>query len=212
MDTSAVLKEAWAAVENAGLPDKIHEAAFKEALRLIAPLPSAATVQQSGQAGKPGSGLSTGGGAGSNGSAPSGDDQSESAITASENDLLERVATGTGTDLEVLLNLVHLDNGQLRISLPGIKLGKNNADKTRMIARIFTIVRSFGLNEDDTSVELVRDEAQRLKCYDSANFTAQLSKLNGYITKGTGANRRIQAKGPGIAEFPGLMKKLAEES
>ncbi len=98
--------------------------------------------------------------------------------------------------------------------MPGIKLGKNNADRTRAIAAIFTVVRSFGLDEDETSVELVRDEAQRLKCYDSANFSSQLKVLQsqGYVLKGSGSNRRIQVKGTGIAEFPNLVSKLSGDS
>src|SRR5947209_9502749 len=37
MDVSATLKTAWKAVESAGLPEQIQEAAFREAVRLLAP-------------------------------------------------------------------------------------------------------------------------------------------------------------------------------
>ncbi len=125
---------------------------------------------------------------------------------------MTKTSAGTNTSASALENLIHLDDGRLRLSLPGIKLGKNNADRTRAIAAIFTIVRSFGLDEDDTSVELVRDEAQRLKCYDSANFSSHLKALQGFVIKGSGNNRRIQAKGPGIKAFPDLVSKLMGES
>lgn len=215
MSTRQVLKEAWSAVEQADLPEKIHEVAFKEAVRLIAPPVHAASVQQQGQAGKPGArGSKVGDGAGSSASGPSEGGQAQGKITMADRDLVEKVATGTGADAELLDNLIHIDEGVLRLNLPGIKLGKNNADRTRAIAAVFTIVRSFGLDEDDTSVELVRDEAQRLKCYDSANFSSQLKVLQGqgYVIKGSGNSRRIQAKGPGISEFPNLVKKLRGDS
>ncbi len=206
MSTSSVLKEAWAAVEEAGLPERIHEAAFREAVRLISP----ATTGSS-------SGGSSGGSSGARASNTSAGASAvgtpgEGAITIDEDELLRRVATGTGADLSALSNLIYVDDGELRLILPGIKLGKNNADRTRTIAALFTVVRSFGLNEDDTSVELVRDEAQRLKCYDSANFASQLKALQGFVIKGTGANRRIQAKGPALSEFPALVAKLAGEA
>lgn len=213
MSTPAeVLKEAWSAVEDAGLPEKIQEAAFREAVRLIAP-PAPVSVQ-SGREGKPGRGSGGSGNAGSKGSggSNSGGEGEENAITMSEEDLVSKVAIGTGADAEHLENLIYLDDGVLHINLPGIKLGKNNADRTRTIAAIFTIMRSFGLDEDDTSVELVRDEAQRLKCYDSANFSSQLKALQGFVIKGSGVNRRIQAKGPGISEFPNLVSRLAGDA
>lgn len=210
MSTSSVLKDAWCAVEEAGLPEKIHEVAFREAVRLIVP-PSSVAPTQAGRAAKL---SSSSGGAGSKGSDSSSGQVAGDSITLSEDELLQKVAAGTGAELDVLTNLVHLEDGGLRISIPGIKMGKNNADKTRMIARIFTIVRAFGLNEDDTLVEMVRDEAQRLKCYDSANFSSQLKVLQGqgYVIKGAGGNRRIQAKGTGISEFPGLVSKLLGDS
>ena len=113
---------------------------------------------------------------------------------------------------EKLDELVHLDAGVLRVSIPGIKLGKSNADKTRAIAQILSIVRGFGLDEDETSLELVRAEAQRLKCYDSANFSSQVKVLNGYLITGSGTNRRIRAKSAGIAAFPELVDSLLGES
>ena len=37
MEVSETLKKAWTAVEDAGLPEKIQEAAFREAVRLLIP-------------------------------------------------------------------------------------------------------------------------------------------------------------------------------
>lgn len=206
MSTSSVLKEAWAAVEEADLPERIHEVAFREAVRLIAPATTSASGvgSSSGSSGARSSNTAVG--------ASAAGTPSEGTITIDEDELVRRVANGTGADLGALSNLIYVDEGALRLNLPGIKLGKNNADRTRTIAALFTVVRSFGLDEDDTSVELVRDEAQRLKCYDSANFASQLKALQGFVIKGTGANRRIQAKGPGVSEFPALVAKLAGDA
>lgn len=205
--TSSVLREAWSAVKEAGLPEPIHEVAFREAVRLIAPsMVAAAQPTRSGHA-NTGSALTTASGS-QTGTSKRLD---ENAISLSEDDLVRNVSISTGADAVALGNLVYLDGGVLRLKLPGIKLGKNNADRTRTIAALFTVVRSFGLDEDDTSVELIREEAQRLKCYDSTNFSSQLKALQGFVIKGAGSNRRIQAKGPGISEFPNLVAKLTGE-
>lgn len=210
MEVSETLKKAWAAVEDAGLPDKIHEVAFREAVRLLVPVPvvtaaPAGAPRVSGQTGKSGS---TGGGAGTGGSGGGGSNDDGTKITEAEDAIFHKVEMHTGVSRTKLEELVHLDDGVLKISIPGLRLGKNNADKTRAIAQIITIVRGFGLDEQETSVELVRAEAQRLRCYDQANFAAHLGKLNGYLITGSGTNRRIRAKSAGIQSFTVLVDSL----
>ena len=210
MEVSETLKTAWTAVEDAGLPEKIQEVAFREAVRLLVPTQIVAAVapRTSGQTGKA---ARTSGSAGSDTSG-GGFDGDGSRITEAESTLLDKVEQHTAVPREKLEELVHLDDGVLKVSLPGIKLGKNNADKTRAIAQVLTIVRGFGLDEDETSLELVRAEAQRLKCYDSANFSSQVKALNGYLITGSGANRRIRAKSGGINGFPAFVDSLLGES
>jgi hypothetical protein len=212
-EVSEVLKQAWDAVEAANLPSEIQAVAFREAVRLMSPAEaaSAGAHTQGGTARSGGSGGAGGSGSGSSkGATGSG---SANAITVDEAEIYARVAEQTGVDREKLEELVHLDDGVLKISIPGIKLGTNNAEKTRSIAQILTIVRGFGLEEHETSVELIRAEAQRLKCYDSANFSSHLGKLRGgYLITGTGINRRIRAKAGGIHAFPDLVDSILSDS
>ncbi|WP_101653124.1 hypothetical protein [Brevibacterium ihuae] len=213
MDVSETLKKAWTAVEDAGLPENIQGVAFREAVRLLVPTQGgaaapAAAPRTSGQSGK--SGATSGStGSGASGGGSNGDG---SKITEAESTILDKVEQHTGVSREKLEELVHLDDGVLKVSLPGIKLGKNNADKTRAIAQILTIVRGFGLDENETSLELVRAEAQRLKCYDSANFSAQVKVLSGYLIIGSGTNRHIRAKSGGINGFPAFVDSVLGES
>lgn len=205
MEVSELLKKAWEAVEAADLPDTIHEVAFREAMRVMAPQLSAPTTGTGQRVGKPSRTGMTGTG-GSSGGGPNG----EVGIGATEEEMLDKVAGQTGVDRTRLEEIVHLDGDVLKVSIPGIKLGRNNADKTRTVAQILTIVRGFGLDETGTSVELVRAEATRLKCYDPANFSAHLGKLNGFIITGAGTSRRIRAKAVGIQAFPALVDSLLE--
>jgi hypothetical protein len=205
MEVSEMLKRAWTAVEDAGLPERIHEVAFREAMRMLVPAPSAPIA--AAPQGKPGGtrGTSTGG-SGDGGS------DGDGGIGVTEDEIFDKVVAQTGVDRDKLKEVVHLDGDVLKVSIPGIKLGKNNAEKTRAVAQILTIVRGFGLDEAETSVQVVRAEAMRLKCYDSANFSSQLGRLNGFLLTGSGTNRRIRAKAGGIQAFPAFVDSLLGDS
>jgi hypothetical protein len=197
-ELSATLRKAYEAVTAAEIPERLQEAAFREAMRILSPsIQSHVTInpvapgQVVGGAGVP---------------AP-GDGDAVPAV--SEEEMYARVAQQTGADGD---KIEHMDGDVPKITIPGLKLGKNNAEKTRAIAQILTIVRGFGLGENDTPLDVVRNEATRLKCYDSANFAAQLSKLDGFVLTGSGQSRRIRAKASGIQAFPALVDRLIGEA
>lgn len=215
MDVSETLKRAWAAVEDAGLPVTVREVAFREAVRLLAPVPvvqtnapTAPQARASGPTRKPSPTNRRGAPNDRVGDAASNGDGSK--ITESEDAIFGRVETQSGVSHEKLEELAHVDEGTLRVSLPGIKLGKNNAERTRAIAQILTILRGFGLDEQDTSLELIRAEAQRLRCYDQNNFSSHLTALKGYQITGSGQNRRIRAKSVGINGFSAFVDSLLD--
>lgn len=203
MEVSEVLREAWTAVEVAGLPEKIHEVAFREAVRLMVPASSVPAAAP--QAGKPNGHASTGGSAGRSSS-------SEGRISVSEDEMYSKVVVQTGVDRDKLEQVVHLDDDGPRVSIAGLKLGKNNAERARAVAQILTITRGFGMEENETSLEIIRAECDRLRVYDSANFSSHMKAMQGYVINGTGQNRRLRAKGPGIAAFPGLVDSLLGDS
>lgn len=197
MEVSDTLKAAWSAVESAELPEKIHEVAFREAVRLIAPIQYGAAV---------GGGLLQPAGydAGVRRTAPeaSGDG---TIPEVSEREIYDRVATNAGVDRDLLEQLVHLDGDAIKISVAGLKLGRNNAERTRAVAQILAVCRGFGFEETDTSLEVIRAECDRLKVYDRDNFSSQIKALNGYVITGSGNSRRLRARGAGIEAFPTLV-------
>ena len=125
--------------------------------------------------------------------------------------MYDRVVAQTGVDKAKLERLVLLDDDGPRVALPGIKLGKNTADKMRAVSQVLTIVRGFGLEEDATSLDAIRAECQRLKVYDSANFSTTVTKMDGYAVSGTTQNRKLRARGPAIQAFPDLVDRLLGE-
>ena len=201
MEVGETLKRAWAAVKDAGLPESIHEVAFREAVRLMAPGPAASAPSLAAPqvASLGGSGKGNVDGASSNGAG---------GITVPEAKIYDRVVAQTGVDRDKLEQLVHLDGEVLKVSVPGLKLGKTNAERARAVAQILTITRGFGVEESETSLELIRAECDRLRVYDQNNFSSHMKALVGFVVTGTGANRRVRAKGPGIAAFPSLVDNL----
>jgi hypothetical protein len=202
MDVSETLKKAWAAVQEAGLPQEMHEVAFREAVRLLAPTGNGSAAVS--WAGKP-NGNSTAEHAGRS----NGENANESGTPGiAESEMYDLVVQQTGVDREKLERVVHLDADGPRISMAGIKLGKNNAERTRVVAQVLAITRGFGMGESDTPLEVIRAECDRLKVYDLNNFSAQLKALNGYVITGAGQSRRLRAKGTGISAFAGVVDDL----
>lgn len=188
-----LLKAAWEIVESLGLPEDLRLFAFQEALTRLEPN---GKLETSIAHDKP-EGME--------------ESRSDGVIALSEREMLKRVSEGTGANLDELEQLVYLDDGVPRISRPGIKLGRNNAERTRAVASILAICGTFSSEEDEIPVELVREEAQRLKVYDPANFAAHLKALPGFVVKGSGPNRRLQARATAIDNFAELVSSLAGE-
>ncbi|MCO1580596.1 hypothetical protein M8C13_33055 [Crossiella sp. SN42] len=202
MEVSETLKKAWAVVQEADLPESIHEVAFREAVRLLA-------SAGNGLAGEPRVGNHYGGRtAGQNDASIREGSNGDGVPPLTENEMYDRVAQQTDVDRNKLERIIHLDDGDPKISIAGIKLGKKNAERARAVAQILTITRGFGLGESETSLEVIRAECDRLKVYDANNFSSHMKALNGYVINGSGQNRRLRAKGPGVAAFADLVNKV----
>lgn len=187
-----MLKKAWEAVEKADVPEHVQPYAFKEAMRVIAPDSASSRRSPAGFGAHTSSGTS--------------EDAGGAAITEAE--MLDKIVVATGVDSAALEQLIHLDDDGPRISIPGTKVAKNNADATRTVASILTVVRDFGLGEKETPVKVIRNEVDRLRVYDPANFSKHLESLPGFQVVGTGQGRRIRSKTAGIKEFPELVDRL----
>ena len=201
MNVGKVLKEAWAAVEEADLPDDLRSTAFQEAVRLLTP---SAVTPASAPSAAPNP-IDT------RRAEPLGSSPNDGGTGPTEEQIYARVVAQTGVDRDKLERVVHLDGDAIRVSLPGLKLGKTNAERARVVAQLVTVVRGFGYEEGETSLELIRAECERLKVYDSANFSSHMKALNGFVVTGTGQNRKVRAKGPGIQAFPTVVDNLLGE-
>lgn len=190
MELAESIKTAWAAVEESGVPDQMQELAFKEALRSLL-----GTTPQNG----PGSGLRT----------PltpqfkDSDGEQEQEITASEEEVIQRVSDETGVPVEKLEAVFHIDGDVVKLIGPHGKYGSSTSDQARSVARIVTVVRKLGMGHADTSFETIKDACESKHCYDSKNFASQhMPRIDGFVVKGDGRNRRLEAKGGGYHGVP----------
>ena len=208
MELAESIKTAWAAVEDSGVPENMQELAFKEALRSLL-----GTTQPVAPAGR-GFGVGTGAGSGS-ASKQSGSDPVEADGTSAvdEQAVIAAVSEHTGVPPEKLEQLFHVDNGAVKVSVNHNALGKNSADKARATAQIITVVRKVGMGHNDTDFDIIRDECQRKHFYDSKNFASgHMPGIDGFVVKGEGRNKRLEARTSGINAFPGLIEKVLGDS
>lgn len=204
MDVSETLQKAWKAVEDAGLPTEVREAAFREAVRLLSPATGTAAPATATAAPAPApparpvpeEGVTRG---------------SEEAVTVtvSEEEMYERVARETGVAREKIEHLVHIEDDGPHFSIPGNKLGKSQAMQIRTVAQVLTILRLYGLGESETPIDVIRSECKRLKVYDDKNFSTLMGKVDGFVKTESG---RLKAKVAGKKAFPDLVDQLLGES
>ena len=202
-DLTEVLRNAWAAVEAAHLPEEIKPIAFKEAVRILSPVESAPPAS-------PKVPLATDRSANRGDAAANDAGEPDTAPNApDERAVLDRVAAQTGANRAKLEHLIYLDEGVVRINVAGVRLGKSSAERVRVVAQLVTTVRDFGLEEKETPLDVIRAECDRLRVLDAPNFAAHMKNVPGYVINGSGSNRRLRARPAGVQAFPDLVDGLA---
>ena len=209
MELTESIRTAWAAVEDAGVPEHMQEVAFKEALRsLLGPARDGALSPPGARAGA-GSRAKDAGGSGSKLDDSEGSEGGDGTTAVDERAVITAVSEHTGVPVEKLEQVFHVDNGVVKLSVNHTALGKNSAEKARATAQIITVVRKIGMGHNDTDFDLIRDECQRKHFYDSKNFaSAHMPGIDGFVVKGEGRNKRLEARTTGINAFPGLVDKV----
>jgi hypothetical protein len=198
MLTSDVIKEAWSAVTEAGLPDVVKETAFREVLRFM--------LTGSGPVGKPRFNPRSTGSEGGTVSSQGGD---SGTVEVDEAEVFAKVEHETGVSAEKLERILMIDDGVIKMIMPGKDIGKNTAEAARVVAQVITVVGAYGLDRRDTEYEVIRKECDRLRVYDSKNFASKhLPNIPGFVTKGSGSARRLEAKAVGVKAFSEVVDTL----
>lgn len=183
MEANEVLTKAWAAVKESGVPESLYEAAFKEAVALIAKPASDGPAGERGQ--RPNSGAS----------ANSGAAQDETVKSSDTDAALQRFASESGIDASELIEVFYFDpDGTPHLNVAGRKLGSSTTARAKAVATAITAAYYFADDEVQISVEKIRAECERLKCYDVKNFYNHMGSATGTVLSGAGNSRALRAK------------------
>lgn len=182
VEAHELIAQAWKAVEKAGVPEALHETAFKEAVAFLRGTEtdgpaSGGTASTAKRAAKraPAKRAAT--------RAPA-SRQASTTVTADvdEDTFFRDLAHESGVpedDLRDILNLTK--DGKVQVTPPTRTLGKTQAEQAKTVIALVAGARSRGLGERPVSADAVRREVERKGCFQVNNFAAKhLGPLKGF--------------------------------
>lgn len=195
MEPHEVLAKAWAEVELAGLPETLHQVAFREAVSLLSG-PRDRQVATTPPAPSP-----------EDKSAPQPGTRPRRKGAASE--VFEKFSEETSIPVSELEDVFHFEGETVQVIGPARKLGENRADQSRRIVLLLAGAYYYALDQEQVDIGVVRDECKRLKCFDSNNFSGYAGDTAGVVVTGTGRSKNVRMKSD--AASLGLLKTAISE-
>lgn len=180
MEADEVLTKAWSAVQASGVPEGLYEVAFREAVALLKGTSGAR------RAAPPADGTAAAEGA---------NDGVVEAAPADTEALIQKFADESGIDVSELVEVFFFDaDGSAHLNVAGRKLGESTAAKAKAVATAIAAAYHYAADEPTVSVELIRAECTRLKCFDKKNFFAHMGAAPGTVLSGSGSSRVLRIK------------------
>lgn len=172
MDAGEVLKQAWAAVESAGIPEALHEPAFREAIRLIeaAGVTAGATNRTHEGSTPKQTPLKKAPSKAPPKKAPAPGVEIPTYPEISEDEFFATLATESDVDEAEIRQVLQFANGAVHVLLPTKRLGGSAAQQARTVIALVGGARFGGFGEKPVSLEAVRAEVDRKNCYQQNNF------------------------------------------
>jgi hypothetical protein len=197
MDVAKVLKDAWQAVQDSGVPKELQKTAFNRAIDMLGgappaqppivpPPPPGATTQPAG-ASNP---LTP---------PPNGSD---------EDNFYAKLTKETGVPRERLESVVHLDQGVPKMAINPNKLTSGKKAGQQFIARVILTARHLWLDESETAIAEVRAECERYGFLDG-NFAKHIKQLDdpGLTQIGSGQGLKVKVRKNYISDFGTFLTK-----
>lgn len=187
MKTSELLRRAWEAVQESGVPESIQAAAFAAAAaheRQLAadvrpderPAPRSRNGRKGGKRKQQTSASLT--------TADAIDDQP---AAVDEGAFFAKLSSESSVDESDLRDVLSLSNGTVHVTPPTRKLGTSTTEQARHVIALVAGARSFGLGERPVDADAVRTELDRKRCYQRNHFAERhLGALRGF---NAGANQ-----------------------
>jgi hypothetical protein len=195
METDEILKKAWQAVRESGVPEPLQEAAFNRAVDLLSGGDGEAPAG-SGRGGKR-SGRRRGTPAAGKRRKPRKASTERTPQDVPDQDtFFKRIAGESGVaDKKLRDVLVLTKDGKVQVSPPTKDLGTSRAEQAKTVVALVAGARSYGLAEDPVNADAVRREAERKRCYDLNNFAAKsLAPMKGFNAGSDRTEIRLTSK------------------
>jgi hypothetical protein len=177
MEVDEILRKAWEAVENSGVPESLQEVAFKEAVETLRGGSSSPEPSSSGKGGRRKKTQATrtrrtrqaSGAAGTPVDLPD------------EATFFSRVAKESGVSEQDLRDVLQLTaDGKVEVTTPTRQLGESTSEQARTVVALVAGARLVGLEEKPINAVAVRKEVSRKRCLDR-NFAAwALGRMKGF--------------------------------
>lgn len=173
MAVSDLIAEAWKAVKDAGVPESLHEVAFKEAMAVLTTgtspsnaKPAAPSVREAAKpkaTAKPRAKRET-------------TDHEVIGTVLPDEELFDKFSKETGIPRQELEEVFYFDGGKPILNGPARQLGSNLASQARAVAIAITAAYHYALDVRDVPAVKIADECKRLKCWDTDNFSSYMTK------------------------------------
>ncbi len=205
MDVDKLLKNAWKAVKDSGVPESLYETAFIRALDLLVGGPAPAQPPIVAPASRPPQQQTRAPAVGATAS-PS---AAPGAGGSEEDNFYAKLTKETEVPRPRLESVVHLDDGLPRIALNPKKLPDGKKAGQLFIARVILTARHVFLDEAETPFADVRAECERIGVADG-NFTTYMKAMDdpGLTIVGSGHKQRIKVRKNYIAAFGDFLDNI----
>jgi hypothetical protein len=208
MDTAEALKQAMQAVRDAEIPEELWSTALPLALADLRGSTSGGSARPAGESTPPltpspaPARRATKGTARRNGTSSAGDSEVgifESAAT--DDGFLERVAHRTGTQLEDLKDVFHVENGGLHLKVVPRNLGANDKAKTMTVTALMGGAVFAGTDVPSIPFSEIHDVCKTMRCFSTKHAAEYIRETDGFGSIGSGKASSLTHKTGWEAEF-----------
>lgn len=198
MNVEELIERAWAAVKKAGVPANLQDSAFRAAIEFLR--------DDDGNGDPPGgeSKIGRSGGTHRRRENPPGDDKKPEKVD--EAAFFKGVAQHTGVPTSALKDVYHFEDGELRVNLPGSKLGASKKARVENLVYLLAGGYLFGLQRPGVPSDTVRAAAKKISALD-ANYATYVRALNKHVSfSGPKLQKTVELKPQGETEFSRRLK------
>lgn len=212
MDTSEALRKAMQAVKDAGIPEDLWPTALPLALadlRGNIGAPGAGVARTEISSGKSPGGKSTSRGASSqNRVAQNGHEPSTFAVAASSPDFLDRIARQTGTNLDDLRDVFHIEGDALDLKVPSKGLGATDKAKTKTLTALMAGAVFAGTDIQSIPFSEIHQVCKAMRCFSSKHAAEYVRETDGFGAVGSGRSAALTHKNGWEAAFAAAVDRV----